>query len=180
MMGKKLLAVVLLLFFTCGAASAEPLAPTDAFYVCDAANVLSDETEAHIVRCNDALFAICGAQIVFVTLDTTAPAALPDYAYELFNAWGIGSAARNNGLLLIMAVGDDDYWLTVGAGYEAFLTVDVVGSLLDEYLEPYFAAQDYDGGARSLFDALLVRVAAYEWLASLRPLLNAVGCAASR
>ncbi|MBQ8952707.1 MAG: hypothetical protein IJ048_01200 [Clostridia bacterium] len=37
-------------------------------------------------------------------------------------------------------------------------------ALLYEYLEPRFAARDYDGGARDLFDALLVRVAAYEGL----------------
>ena len=162
-MGKKLLAAALALFFCC-AASAETLAPTGDFYVNDAANVLSDETEAYIVSRNDELFAAFGAQIVFVTLDTTAPASLPDYAFELFNTWGIGSAERNNGLLLIMAVGDDDYWLSVGAGYEAFLTDDAVGSLLYEYLEPRFAARDYDDGARDLFDALLVRVVAYEGL----------------
>ena len=34
---------------------------------------------------------------------------MEQYAYDMANAWGIGSAEKNNGVLLLLSVGDDDY-----------------------------------------------------------------------
>ncbi len=179
-MKRKTLVFLLVLALSAAPALADVIGPTDVFYVNDAADVLSDDTEAYIVRGNDWLYALFGAQIVIVTLDTTGEAWLDEYAFELFNEWGIGSAGKDNGLLLIMAVGDDDYWLSVGAGYDRFLTDDAVGWLLYDALEPHFAAKDYDAGARALFDALSVRVTAYETVTTLlRGLSRAFSGAAS-
>ena len=73
--------------------------------------------------------------------------------------WGIGGS-NGAGLLLVMAVQDDDYWLTPGKGLQDNITAGALGDLVDEYLEPYFADKDYDGGAKALFDALFVEVVA--------------------
>lgn len=134
-------------------ALASSLKPTDDFYVNDAANVLSDATEGHIILNNDALYEACGAQLVFVTVNTTGSTKLENYAYKLANDWKIGGT-NSNGFLLVMAIDDDDYWYEIGKGLDQYLTAGDVGELVDRYLEPYFAEQDYDTGAKQFFDAL--------------------------
>ncbi|MBR3504942.1 MAG: TPM domain-containing protein [Clostridia bacterium] len=153
------LALALMLLLSVPAlAAASVLKPTDDFYVNDAANVLTNETVGHIVLNNDALYKACGAQIVIVTVDTTGSTKLENYAYKLFNDWKIGGS-KNYGFLLVMAIRDDDYWYTIGSGLDQYLTAGDVGELIDQYLEPNFARQDYDKGARAFFDALFADVA---------------------
>ena len=102
------LALSLMLLLAVPALAASVLKPTDDFYVNDAANVLTNETIGHIVLNNDALYKACGAQIVFVTVDTTGSTKLENYAYTLFNQWKIGGT-KNYGFLVVMAISDDDY-----------------------------------------------------------------------
>ena len=153
---KRLSAILLALLLTAASALAAPqvVQPTEDFYVNDNANVLSDEVEGLIVLNNDALYAACGAQIVFVTVPTTGTASIEDYAYTLFNSWGIGSSDKNNGILLLMAIDDDDYWLMQGKGLQDYITSGDLDDMLYSDLEPDFAAKDYSAGAEKLFTAL--------------------------
>ncbi|MDY2871012.1 MAG: TPM domain-containing protein, partial [Eubacteriales bacterium] len=150
---KRLSALLLALLLTAASALAAPkvIQPTEDFYVNDSANVLSDEVEGLIVLNNDKLYAACGAQIVFVTVPTTGTASIEDYAYTLFNSWGIGSSDKNNGILLLMAIGDDDYWLMQGKGLQDYITSGDLDDMLLNDLEPDFAAKDYSAGAEKLF-----------------------------
>ena len=79
-------------------------------YVLDQAGVLSEETEQEIISQNQKLFQETGAQIVVVAVDFLDGEEIDDYAYSLFNTWGIGSVERNNGLLLLMAIAEDNYF----------------------------------------------------------------------
>ena len=157
---KRLSAVLLALLLTAASALAAPqvVQPTEDFYVNDSANVLSDEVEGLIVLNNDKLYAACGAQIVFVTVPTTGTASIEDYAYTLFNSWGIGSSDKNNGILLLMAIDDDDYWLMQGRGLQSALSSGDLDDMLYNDLEPDFAAKDYSAGAEKLFTALFEAV----------------------
>lgn len=133
--------------------------PTDLFYVYDGANVLSDDTEATIVLNNDALYEACGAQIVIAAIESSGSMQLGDYAYTMFEEWGIGSADKNNGVLILMEIGAEDYWYVQGSGLERDLPTGDLAVLVDEYLEPDFARAKYDAGAQKLFEQLFERVA---------------------
>ncbi|MDO4740927.1 MAG: TPM domain-containing protein, partial [Eubacteriales bacterium] len=135
-------------------ASASVVEPNELFYVYDGANVLSEDTEAAIVLNNDALYDACGAQIVFVTIRSAGSMQLADYAYKLFDEWGIGSAERNNGLLVLMEIGAEDYWYLQGSGLERDLPTGDLAVLVNTYLEPDFAVKEYDRGAEKLFRQL--------------------------
>jgi uncharacterized protein len=157
---KKLLSAVLTLLLTLSLASivwAAPnvVQPTEDFYVLDRADVLSDQTERYIIENNKVLFDGCGGELVFVTLDFTGAASIADYAYELFNQWGIGSAENNNGVLVLMSIGAEDYYVLPGEGLDGRLDDPTA-----TYLEPDFAKGDYDAGAQKLFTALYGQVAA--------------------
>ena len=105
---------LLLVFLLCAGtalASGMPKASKD-FYYYDSANVLDYETEAVIFYNNKALAKACGAEIVVAAIPTTGRDEIGNYAYKLFNAWGIGDKKKDNGFLLLLAVDDDDYYMT--------------------------------------------------------------------
>ena len=100
-----------------------------------------------------------GAQIVVAVVQDTGGVSMEQYAYDMANAWGIGSAEKNNGVLLLLSVGDDDYQCIQGSGLETLLPTSTLSRILQEDLEPDFADKNYDAGVKkktfaSLYDAV--------------------------
>ena len=133
--------------------------PTDAFYVLDTAGVMSSETRNYIVSRNDALFAMTGAQVVVACVPSTHGMDIGDYATQLFNKWGIGSAEKNNGVLILLSISDDNYWILQGKGLEDLLSSGTLKQMVNADLEPHFAKKEYDAGARAMFDSVCAHLA---------------------
>lgn len=132
------------------------VSPSDEFYVTDSANVLSNETEQMIINYNGALEQQCsGAQIVVVTVDYLGGMYCDEYAYQLFNDWGVGSSEYNNGMLLLLAVQENKAWLAYGLGLNSLISSSDVDDMLDEYFWNDFDDGDYDEAVTALFKALL-------------------------
>jgi len=140
-------------------ALAKVVSPGPDFYYLDNANVLSEALEGEIFFANKLLYDACGAQIVVVTVDNTGRNAIDDYAYELFNSWGIGDAAKDNGFLLLLAIDDDDYYARTGSGLDRRFSASTIKEYYDEYLEQDFAAKRYEQGVRKFFEAVFERIA---------------------
>lgn len=128
--------------------------PTEQFYVADFANVLTQETEDYIVSKNDALFGTNGAQIVVATVDFLDGYEIEDYAYAMFNEWEIGSKTKNNGVLLLLVIGEENYWMLQGKGLEDTLSSGIMKSILSEDMEPFFAIGDYNTGVIETFKSV--------------------------
>lgn len=124
-------------------------------YVYDEAGVLSDSTEQYINLETAALDEACGGQIAVVAVEFTGAYSTADYAYELFNAWGIGDRNENNGLLLLLVTGAEDYYIMPGSGVTDIFSGGTLQTLMDDYLEADFAAGNYDAGVRKTFDRIL-------------------------
>ena len=140
-------------------ALAKVVSPGPDFYYLDNANVLSEALEGEIFFANKLLYDACGAQIVVVTVDSTGRDAIDDYAYELFNSWGIGDAAKDNGFLLLLAIDDDDYYARTGSSLDRRFSASTIKEYYDEYLERDFAAKRYEEGVRKFFEAVFERIA---------------------
>ena len=131
------------------AAASLPDLPKDECVV-DDANILSDSTTQTIVDLNNQLQSSCnGAQISVLTVDYTGNYSTEDYATQAFNAWGIGSASENNGVLILLVMEspiyeDGDYYVTYGDGFRN-TTLESQASALAQTMENDFAAYDYDG-----------------------------------
>ena len=95
-----------------------------------------------------------------VTVNDTEGLGAAEYAYQLGNAWGIGSASENNGVLLLLSIDEQDYQCIQGSGLEDSLPTMTLSRILQEDLEPDFAAGDYDAGVQKTFDALYQQVCA--------------------
>lgn len=130
------------------AAASLPDLPRDQCVV-DDANILSDSTTQTIVDLNNQLQSSCnGAQIGVLTVDYTGNYSTEDYATQAFNAWGIGSASENNGVLILLVMEsqeyeDGDYYLTYGDGFRN-TTLESQASALAQTMEDDFVRQDYD------------------------------------
>jgi uncharacterized protein len=150
---------LVLLALMCAPALAKVVSPGPDFYYLDNANVLSEDLKGEIFFANKLLYDACGAQIVVVTVDSTGRDAIDDYAYELFNSWGIGDAAKNNGFLLLLAINDDDYYARTGSGLDRRFSASTIKEYYDDYLERDFAAKRYEAGVRKFFEAVFDRIA---------------------
>ena len=126
--------------------------------VMDTANILSADTETYVTNLSVALQNECGAQIGVYTVDYIGNNTMEGYAYEVFNAWGLGDADKDNGVLFLMAPGEDNYWITRGSGVEKQLSVSTLNSIFDSYTEDNWVKGDYDACARQTAAALTERL----------------------
>ena len=155
------LAVLVLVCLAVSPASALTVPnPPSGTWVLDEANVLSAATENQIDNHIALLKEETGAEIAIVTVEF-AHADMEDLAYGIINQWGVGSATRNNGVVVLFSTGDDDYYVTMGYGIEDVLDPGTLRIILDEYTEPKFAVQDYDGAMGDTFVAIYNELARY-------------------
>lgn len=132
--------------------------PTEQFYVADYADVIDEATERIIFEKSAKLCDETGAQVVVVTVDFIGESTIEEYARALFNKWGIGDKDKNNGVLLLMVIGEENYWCVQGRGLEDSLPTSSIKDMLDLCLEPDFAKHDYSRGAYLFHSAVCVKL----------------------
>lgn len=142
-----------LILCLCAAADTKIIEPGEDLYYLDQAGVLSEETKALIYFNNVNLEEICDSQVVVVVMNSLGGADTGDYAYRLTNNWELNGRDATNRILVLMSIRDDDYYVVQGKAMERFLTPGRISEINDEYLEPDFAARNYDAGAAKVFRA---------------------------
>ncbi|WP_299485474.1 YgcG family protein [Acaryochloris sp. IP29b_bin.137] len=116
-------------------------------WVTDMANVLSPQTEVQLNQLITDLEATNGSEIAVVTVPNTASSASPKaFATSLFNHWGIGKQAENNGVLFLISKGDRRVEIETGYGVEAILPDAKVGQIIDQQILPKFKTGNFDQG----------------------------------
>ena len=93
----------------------------------------------------DAARVLPGAEIVIVTLKTTAPLTPQQYVFWLFNHWNVGGlrADENRGLLLLLALDERRVESEVGYGLESFVSDRLTGEVLDHVVVPLLKEGSY-------------------------------------
>lgn len=157
MMKKKLIICCFstLLFFCSllGFAQAAEYEPTQAFFVNDFADVITAEDEATMQTWGESLYQQTTAQLVVVTVPDMAGAAIEEYALDLARDWGIGQAEEDNGALLLLSVEERQVRFEIGYGLEGALPDGKTGRILDQYVIPYCAEDDFSQGLREGYQA---------------------------
>ena len=159
-----IIAFIFVLAFALGCAKTENIPLSDeGAYALDKSGVLSAETKNHIALYNQYLEESCGAQICVVTIPTMDYVGYDDienYAYDLFNAWGIGDKDEENGVLLLLVTDDELCWCLQGEGIEDTLSSSAISDILTENMQDDFYAGEFDSGTKKTFDALYRRLCA--------------------
>lgn len=117
--------------------------------VIDQANILSDldkqALSQHILK----LYEQGKAQIGVVIVPTTGQEAIFDYAMRVAEQWQLGTAKRDNGLLMVIAINDRKIQILTGYGLEGVLPDIVAGRIIRNEITPYFKQAQYAQGIQS-------------------------------
>ncbi len=111
-------------------------------YVNDYADVIDSSIKKELVSINQSSDHKNGGYVVVATFDFVDDD-LYDFSYRLFNRWGIGDKNNNNGVLLVLDIGNDNYSYILGSGIEKILSDGNAKSIIDKYMEPDFAKKNY-------------------------------------
>ena len=133
-------------------------APTPELYVNDAAGVLSANTRAAILKYARELHKASGAQLAVLTVPDLEGKDIATYAHEVASRWKLGDAQKNNGLLVLLAVGERKIRVEVGYGLEGRLPDAKIGRILDATAVPEFKNNNFDAGILALYSTLTAEV----------------------
>jgi len=114
-------------------------------WVSDVAGILDEAAEARLEAQLDALHADLGVEVAVVTLDEI-DATPKAFATGLFNEWHIGDVEANNGLLVLMVMGDRRLEMETGYGLESVLPDGWLGQMQAREMVPHFKAGDFGAG----------------------------------
>ena len=126
----------------------EDLGPPQA-YLTDRAGVLDATERARLERELAGIERALQVQFAVVLVPNVAPGTIEEFAVRLFERWGIGGAARDEGLLLVVAVEERSVRFEVGYGLEGALPDGRVGGIIREHILPRFRDGGYAAGIQA-------------------------------
>jgi uncharacterized protein len=126
-----------------------PIEPQGGYWVHDEAGILSAETKAQLERFirneEDSTSNQIGVYII-TSLDGED---IDDYAYRVGKEWKIGTAEKDNGVLMLIALEDRVMSIQVGKGLEGVLTDVTAARIRRNEINPYFQQGDYETGVKA-------------------------------
>lgn len=166
--GRVLFSVLLLALLVIALSLASPVAspvslaadefPRPTGFVNDFAGLL---TEAEIQAMTEVIQRLereTGAEIAVVTMRRVEGNTPKGYAVDLFEAWGIGKAGQDNGLLILLALEERQIQVEVGYGLEPILPDGMVGRILDDHVVPHLRAGRWGQGLLAGVEAYAERI----------------------
>ncbi len=111
-------------------------------YLSDFAGVVTDSNRAPLEAYCAEVEHSTGAQMALVTIPSLEGEPIEDVANTIFRAWGVGQKGKNEGILMLLAVGDRRDRIEVGYGLEPILPDGLSGSILRQ-MRPALRQGDY-------------------------------------
>ncbi|RYE26879.1 MAG: hypothetical protein EOP48_34845 [Sphingobacteriales bacterium] len=113
-------------------------------------------------------------QIAVVIVKTVGDYDINEYALELGRKWGIGGKAKNNGVILLIAIGDRKMSIQTGYGLEGALPDIYTKRIIENDIKPYFKAGDYYSGIEAGTNSIISgnRKGLPQHIRFLRPMMN--------
>ena len=154
-------AAALLLLDGCEA-NTQPTPPVAALEltgrVVDAADLFEPGFEAMLTQKLASLEEETLVQLVVATTPDLKGSDIADYSRDLGNAWGIGDARRNDGLLLVIAPSERKVRIEVGLGLEELVKDEEASAIIQDSILPHFREGDYQAGVNAGVDGLIREV----------------------
>lgn len=151
---KKVLCIVFLVLLLSVDIGFSQEIPTLTKYVNDFANVLSPSDEIRINNLCSEIEKNWTVEIAVLTVQTTQPMTIEEYAVKTFEKNGIGKKDKDNGLLIVAAIQDRKWRLEVGYGLEPIINDAKAGRVGRAYLTSYFKEEKYGDGLYYAVDAV--------------------------
>ncbi len=87
-----------------------------------------------------------GVEIAIAIIDSTEGRAISDYAFALGNSWGVGKKEIFNGILILIAINDREWFIATAKGIEGTLPDIVTQKIGQNNFPNNFRAGDYYSG----------------------------------
>jgi uncharacterized protein len=94
-------------------------------------------------------------QVAIAILKSVGEYDINDYAQQLGRAWGVGTKGKDNGVMIVVALGDRKISIQTGYGVEGVLPDMYTRRIIDNDIKPYFKAGDYFKGLDAGTNAII-------------------------
>src|SRR6266566_1153120 len=99
-------------------------------YVSDFAGIVDAQSKAELENYATRVEQQTGAEMALVTIQSLNGEPIEDVANTIFRSWGVGKKGKDEGILLLLSVGDRRDRLEVGYGREPILPDGLDGEVL--------------------------------------------------
>ena len=137
--------------------------PTDNYYL-DEENLLDESTKENINKTNRQLEDKTGSQVIVMTLPNPEGLEGNYYGTEIFNAWKIGDQKKDNGVLILLLMSDQEGQnqinIITGYGIEGRLNDGKIGRIIDSFMLDDLRDGNYSKALNEGFNAVVGEIAA--------------------
>lgn len=116
--------------------------PAATGHVNDYAEIIGPEAEAAL----EADLKAFEPEIAVLTVKDMGGLSIDDYSIKVADAWKVGNAEKDDGVILIVSTGDRKVRIEVGYGAEAKINDAKAGRILDESVVPHFKDANWERG----------------------------------
>ena len=124
----------------------DPKAQGQGFYVSNPDALLADSDVVWLNACAQQLDAATHVEMCVVALQSIGQSDAFDFAYELYQRWGIGRKGQNTGVLILFVELSHDIRIMTGVGMEGVLTDAQCSQIIRTDMTPAFRQGDYGAG----------------------------------
>lgn len=121
----------------------------------DYTNTLSNEQKQALERKLVAFNDSTSSQIAVVIIKSVENYDINDYTQKLARAWGVGNKDKNNGVVLLVAMGDRKLSIQTGYGVEGALPDIYTKRIIENDIKPFFKSNDYYAGIDAGTDSII-------------------------
>ncbi len=114
--------------------------------VTDTAGIISSQEEQALNQYLSQLNSQYGIQLAVLTIPSLEGEQLELYSIQVVDEWQLGSAEKDNGALLLVALDEREIRIEVGYGLEAVLTDALSSQIIRQIITPYFQQGHYGTG----------------------------------
>ena len=127
--------------------------------VTDLTQTLSAEQQSQLEAKLTAFEQQKGSQIALLIVPTTQPEDIAQFGIRVVDAWKLGRAKQDDGILLIVAKNDHKMRIEVGYGLEGAIPDLTAKRIISEIMAPSFKRGDFYGGINNAIDKLIALAA---------------------
>lgn len=101
-----------------------------------------------------------GGQLAVLTVKTTQPETIEQYAFRVATTWKLGGKGSDKGALLVLAMDDKKIRIEVGYGWEGALPDVTAKRIIRETIAPFFKQNQFAQGIDAAIDKIQLAVSA--------------------
>ena len=139
----------------CGPAQAEVAVPPLQSRVTDLTGVLTADVKASMESKLEAFEREKGSQVAVLMVPTTQPETIEQFGIRVVDAWKLGRANADDGVLLLIALKDRSLRIEVGQGLEGAIPDAVAKRIIEETIVPAFRDNHFSSGIDAGLDQIL-------------------------